>query len=140
MKTYYADGIRETASQVSEALGVPVVIGPRHMYGNANNYSLTINGVEVWPSASTDAIGGFLRALQFLDLDVVRDVFYRQEETGHQRALRTVPGYALDSEGHGPDCALRCDVDTHDECENEEWCSHNNYHYHECGAPEHLVP
>jgi hypothetical protein len=80
MKTFYAADIREKAEQLSAALGVEVAIGPRHMYGNENNYSLSIGGVEVFASGSTDAIGGFLTALEWLDPEVVADVFFRQEE------------------------------------------------------------
>ena len=89
MKTFYAHDIKVQAEDVSKALGVPVTIGPRQMYGNENNYTLFIDGTQVpfgrIGSGSTDAIGGFLSALQFLDIEVVADVFYREEATLEDR-------------------------------------------------------
>jgi len=67
-----------TAEDLSKKLGVQVLIHQHHMYGNENNYILTINGENIKFSriagGSTDAIGGFLEALEWIGIETVSDL------------------------------------------------------------------
>jgi len=78
MKTYYATTIRETAEALTQKLRVQVLVHKHHMYGNENNYVLTIGGDDIkfagFAGGSTDAIGGFLEALEWIGLEVVAEL------------------------------------------------------------------
>jgi hypothetical protein len=66
-------------------------------------------------------------------------------ETGHQYALRTVEGYDLDCEGHSKECVLRFADCIEAGCSNDSGCisdlpDESGALFHECEAPEHLIP